>query len=220
MSDLTFHRYSPGERLADGIVHGLGLAFAAAIGPALIVVGLRSGETSPALAVAVYAMSLIAMLSLSAAYNLTRPSRAKAVLRRLDHAAIFVMIAGTYTPIMQILLHPEGGPWLVRALWLLAAVGVGLSVYRPELERRVGVPLALLMGWSIVPLARPLIAAASTSVLALLLAGGVLYTVGVGFHLWKRLKYHNAVWHLLVLAAAICHSLAILELVSALPRSG
>jgi hemolysin III len=214
MPTPVFHSYTPGERRADAVVHGLGLACAAVIVPALIVLGLRSGELPTALAISVYALSLLAMLSLSAAYNLVSPSRAKAVLRRLDHSAIFIMIAGTYTPFAQLLIRDDGGPLLITVLWALAAVGVGLSVLRPELEQRVGVPLALGMGWSIVFLVRPLIAKAPTSALALLLAGGMLYTAGVGFHLWKRLKYHNAIWHLFVLVAAVCHSLAVLALVS------
>lgn len=219
MSTSTFHSYTPGERRADAVVHGLGLAYAAVIVPALIILGVRSGEALTAFPVGVYAVSLLAMLSLSAAYNLVPPSRAKAVLRRLDHSAIFIMIAGTYTPFAQLLIRDDGGPLLITVLWALAAVGVGLSVLRPELEQRLGVPLALGMGWSIVFMVRPLIAKAPTSVLTLLIAGGILYTVGVGFHLWKRLKYHNAIWHLFVLVAALCHSLAVLALVSDLGGS-
>lgn len=211
-SEPTFHAYTAGERRADAAVHVAGLVFGLLAAPTLVLTGVATGSVSTVLTVGVYAASLLAMLSLSAAYNMTPASTLKAVLRRLDHSAIFVLIAGTYTPFAHALMHDDGGPALVMGLWVLAAIGVALSVFWPRIERWVGVPLALLMGWSIVLLLRPLITQASEATLALLIGGGVLYTVGVGFHLAKKLKYHNAIWHLFVLAAAACHALAVLLL--------
>jgi hemolysin III len=209
MSDTSaFPRYSVGERRADALVHALGVVaglagFVWMLGTA---VASDAVSTRTAWALGVYGLGLVGMLTASAAYNLARPGPGKMRLRRLDHAMIFVMIAGTYTPLT---LATGQGVALGSAVWTGAAVGVALKLRWPGRFERLGLALYLGLGWAILTAAGPLATTLPARALWLLAIGGVLYTVGVVFHLLERLPYHNALWHLLVLAAAACHFAAI-----------
>lgn len=203
-----FPRYSANERRADAAVHALGVAagfagFAWMLGTALL---SDAVPARTAWALAVYGLGLVGMLTASAAYNLVRPGRAKALLRRIDHAMIFVMIAGTYTPFT---LAGGQGVALGSAVWGGAAFGAALKLRWPGRFERVGLALYLGLGWAIVTAAESLRVSLPAASLWLLVAGGVIYTVGVAVHLMERLPYHNALWHLLVLVAAGCHFAAI-----------
>ncbi|MCG5243022.1 hemolysin III family protein [Azospirillum doebereinerae] len=203
-----FPHYSVGEQRADALVHALGVAagfagFAWMLGTALL---SDAVPARTAWALAAYGLGLVGMLTASAAYNLVRPGPRKALLRRLDHAMIFVMIAGTYTPFT---LAGGQGVALGSAVWGGAVFGAALKLRWPGRFERLGLALYLGLGWAIVTAAEPLRATLPTPSLWLLVTGGVLYTVGVVFHLMERLPYHNALWHLLVLAAAGCHFAAI-----------
>ncbi|MGE5768324.1 MAG: PAQR family membrane homeostasis protein TrhA [Bacteroidota bacterium] len=203
-------QYSRPERLADGIIHVLGVVFALAACISLAFALLPSRDALLWLALGLYGAGLLAMLGCSALYNLCGPGRWKGVLRRLDHAAIFVMIAGTYTPFTLIALGGAWGYGLLAFVWTVALCGVALKLFWPRRFDRLSVAAYLLLGWSIVVAIDPLFAAVSTVGLALLGAGGLLYTLGVVFHLWRRLPYQNAIWHAFVLAAAACHFSAVL----------
>ncbi|MGF1628385.1 MAG: hemolysin III family protein [Kiloniellaceae bacterium] len=204
-------RFNRAELIADAVVHGLGLSFGLAACAALAVALLPSRDALLWLAVGLYAAGLLAMLGCSALYSLTRSSRWNAVFRRLDHAAIFVMIAGTYTPFMLIAV---GGPWgfgLLAFVWTVALGGVALKLFWPGRRfHGLSVVAYLLLGWSIVVVLDPLFGALSTAGILLIGVGGLLYSLGVVFHLWRRLPYHNAIWHGFVLAAAACHFSAVL----------
>jgi hemolysin III len=207
--------YRRGEVIADAAVHALGAAFG------LAACGLLAAATMPragadplrALALWVYAAGLAAMLGCSALYNLAPAgSPRKALLRRCDRAAIFGMIAGTYTPFAGVALGGAAGVALLACVWAAAAVGAAHALLGRQGRREgVAVLLYLLLGWCGVVLTVPLSAALSTAALALLAAGGVLYSAGTAFHLAARLPYHNAAWHTFVLAAAACHFAAILR---------
>lgn len=203
-------RYSRPERLADAVIHVVGVVFALAACAALAIALLPSRDALLWLALGLYGAGLLAMLCCSALYNLCAPGRWKDVFRRLDHAAIFVMIAGTYTPFMLIALGGAWGYGLLAFVWTVALCGVALKLLWPRRFDRLSVVAYLLLGWSIVVVIGPLFDAVSTSGLALLGAGGLLYSLGVVFHLWHRLPYQNAVWHAFVLAAAACHFSAVL----------
>jgi hemolysin III len=152
----------------------------------------------------------MAMLLCSAVYNMARDGMFKRLLRRCDHAAIFVMIAGTYTPFS---LEVIGGAWgrgLLIFVWTVAAAGVALKLLRPHRFERLSVVVYLMLGWCVLAALDPLLARISLWGLVLLFAGGVLYSLGVVFHLWTRLPFHNAIWHGFVLAAAGCHYAAIM----------
>ncbi len=203
------------EVLADGVVHALGLALG--VVGAVALVGLAVFYGNPVLVVPlfIYAAGLVAMLGCSAAYNLLRSSRRRDWLRRFDHAAIFAMIAGTYTPFT--ILGLEGG-WssgLTVLIWSVAAIGIALKLWQPRRIETISIALYLGLGWIGLVALQPFRAALDTSTLALLAAGGLLYSVGVVFHLWHRLPYHNAIWHGFVLAAASIHYLAVLTVIPA-----
>ncbi|WP_018261231.1 PAQR family membrane homeostasis protein TrhA [Methylobacterium sp. WSM2598] len=198
--------YSPRELLADGIVHVIGVTFAVIGGLALVVTAalarLHPGEK---LSVGVYAAGLVAMLSVSAAYNMWPLGRRKWLLRRADHATIFLMIAGTYTPLVA-LVGSGGVAWgLLAGIWLVAVAGMAIKVALPGRFDRLAVALYLALGWSGVAAYDSVIGQLVPDAFALLAGGGLLYSAGVIFHLWHRLPFQNAIWHGFVLAAAACH---------------
>jgi hemolysin III len=210
------HRYSRGEVVADAAVHALGAAFGLAACGVLAATTLPWAGANPlrALAILVYAAGLLAMLGCSALYNLTPAGDPrKAVLRRCDRAAIFGMIAGTYTPFAGVAVGGAVGLGLLAGVWAAAAAGAAHALLGrwPGRRERTAVLLYLLLGWCGVVLLGPLSAALSPGALALLAAGGVLYSAGTAFHLATRLPYHNAAWHAFVLGAAACHFAAVLR---------
>jgi hemolysin III len=180
----------------------------------LIAVTLTRHSALLTLGVTLYGCGLLAMLTFSALYNTTdHPSR-RALLQRFDHAAIFVMIAGSYTPFA---LAKLGGFWgwgLLGFVWLAAALGAMVKLLWPcHMEGRTVVS-CILLGWTVVVAFGPLTTALPAWAVALLAAGGLLYSVGVVFHLWKRLAFHKAIWHGFVLAGASCHYIAVLGAVA------
>lgn len=204
---------------ADAIVHALGLVLGVAGAAALLVVTARSAAAGQVVPVLVYVVGLVAMLGFSAAYNLRRlrshRDRWRDWLRRLDHAAIFVMIAGTYTP-LALLRLPE--PWasgLTTAIWTAAAAGVLAKLAKPRRIESLSVVLYLLMGWIGLVALDELLASVERRVLILVLLGGLVYSGGVVFHLSSRLRYQQALWHACVLAAAAIHYVAVFSLVAA-----
>ncbi len=199
--------------IADGIVHGVGLTGGIAGVVVLAVLVTLRGDWLAALPAAIYGLGLLAMLACSAAYNLARNSRRRALLRRFDHAAIFAMIAGTYTPFTTLRLDGGWGAGLTAAVWTVATIGIALKLWKPHLVERASIPLYLALGWTIVVAVNPLLGALDASTLILLGVGGLLYTLGVAFHVWERLPYQNAAWHACVLAAAAVHYAAVIDAV-------
>ena len=185
---------------------------AGAAGAVVLLLVYASGHGAGGLfPVAVYALCLMTMLACSTAYNLAPPSSRRALLRRFDHAAIFLMIAGTYTPFTALRL---GGTWsilLTAGVWSLALAGAAAKFAFPRRLEGASVALYLALGWIGVVAARPIFAALDLPTLLLLAAGGLLYTVGTGFHLWRALPFQNAIWHGCVLSAAACHYAAVLH---------
>jgi hemolysin III len=202
--------YTPAERLADAILHLTGVTAALVAVPVLVTLAaVRHGDLPTVTAASVYGLSLMAMFAASAAYHLVSVPRWKEILRRLDHAAIYVKIAGTYTP-FAVLLGGEDAPSILVGIWAAALVGLSLKVLAPRRFEWLTLGLYLAMGWAVVVIGEPIVAAISTPSLVLVLAGGVLYTLGVVFHLWDRLPFQNAIWHGHVLAASFVFYAAIL----------
>ncbi len=166
----------------------------------------------PAVALGLYAVGLLAMLGCSALYNMAGKCRRRALLRRLDHAAIFVMIAGTYTPVAGIGIGGAWGWGLLGVVWAGAVGGALLKLLAPARFERVSILAYLLLGWAGVAALHRLVAALPLRDLLLLAAGGLLYSLGVVVHLSTRLRYHNALWHTLVVAAAGCHYAVVFRL--------
>jgi hemolysin III len=202
--------YDRSEMVADGVIHVIGICFGLIGAVTLIVVGSRATKIVAIESVFVYAVGLLAMLGFSAAYNLWPVSETKWILRRFDHSAIYVLIAGTYTPFMaqlKISLTSD----LLTGLWVTAGLGVMLKLVLPGRFDRVAVALYLLLGWSGVIFYGSVFASLPSLTIWLLAAGGTLYSVGVIFHLWESLRFQNAIWHAFVLLAAGCHYTAVLD---------
>lgn len=196
------------ERDIDRWVHRIGLAAAPAAVIALAGIAQRRGAVALA-GVLVYGTGLLAMIGCSALYHLCGDARRRALYRQLDHAAIFLMIAGTYTPLTLVAIGGSWGHGLLVFVWTVAACGIAVKLVRPGVLEKAAVGAYLLLGWSGLVALEPLLASMSGPALALLAAGGALYTVGVPFHAWRALPYHDAVWHAFVLAGAACHYAAI-----------
>jgi hemolysin III len=199
------------ERRADAVVHAVGLG-AGAAGAILLLAMTADGGSVRSLSAVVYTVGLLTMLVCSAAYNLARPSPAKWWLRRLDHAAIFLMIAATYTPFLTVLKDATAATALAGVVWAGAVAGMVLKLAWPGRFDRLSVALCLALGWVVVLAFGPLSQSVPMLTLALLIAGGTLYTVGVVFHLWDSLRFGTAIWHGFVVAAAGCHYGAVFDL--------
>ncbi len=200
------------ERAADRVVHvvGIGLGIAGAI--AIVLVTAIDGGPGDLAPILIYTAGLLAMLGCSAAYNVFHASGRREWLRRFDHAAIFAMIAGTYTPFTTRL----EGSWafgLTAAIWAVAAAGIALKLWQPRRIETISVVLYLALGWMGLAAVGPFRAALDGRTLALLALGGIVYTAGVVFHLWHRLAYQNAIWHGFVLVAASVHYVAVIGLI-------
>jgi hemolysin III len=207
-----FPRYTAAERVADRIIHLVGLA-AASIAIAWLWSRIGPGATGKQLAaVSVYSFGLVGMLSASGLYNFARPGRLKAVLRCLDHAMIFVMIAGSYTPFALNALSPRVGVPVCVVVWGLAALGIGLRLACPRRHEILSLALYLGMGWLIIGVFPSLLAVLPFEVLLLLLIGGIIYSLGSFVHTHARMPFHNAVWHAMVVAAAGLHLAAVAQL--------
>jgi hemolysin III len=211
---VVFPNYTLGERVADGCIHAVGIAASLIALAVLLVIGVQSQTTLWVVSLAIYGLALVAMFVCSAGYNLIlHPPKLKEVLRRLDHAAIFLMIAGTYTPFVLIKMNNARGLTLLAVVWAIAAIGIVIKLAVPRFLEGLTVALYLIQGWAIVAAWQPLVTAVPLWVAIMLGVGGVLYTIGVVFHLWERLPYQNAIWHGFVLTAAGCHYAAVLGLV-------
>ena len=207
----------PIEIRADQIVHWIGISSGPIAVGLLIGILLREHATDRLWPGVIYGFGLLAMLGCSAAYNLARGSPRKALLRRLDHAAIFLMIAGTYTPFMTSVPNSMEARGLLAAVWCAALAGAAAKLIFPERLQRIYIPLYLLLGWSIVIAPRPLMTSMAPTTIVLLGIGGALYTIGVAVHLWEALPFNKAVWHGLVIVAAACHYCAVVYGVALAP---
>ncbi len=209
----VFPVYTRAERRVDLGVHVSGLIFVAIGVPIILILGLERANLPVAIGLPLYAVGLVLMISFSALYNIVEQPDWKEICRRLDHSGIFFMIAGSYSPFA---LAKIGGPWglgLFAFVWSCAILGIIAATVFPRRAERMIVILCLFMGWSIVFAINPLVHAVSTTTLVLLTVGGLTYTIGVFFHMAERLPYHNAVWHMFVLAAAGLHYAAVVNAV-------
>jgi hemolysin III len=200
-----------GELVADGVIHVIGVS-AGLIGAAILVIAAATrGSPLELAALLTYSGGLLAMLGCSAAYQLLRSSRRRELLRCFDHSAIFLMIAGTYTPFTLLRIRPFWDVVLTAAVWSIAVAGIALRLLRPQVFDRVSIAFYLALGWAGLAAIAPLVPMVHLSTLVLLGAGGLLYTAGVAFHMWDRLPFQNAIWHTFVLMAAAVHYAAVLE---------
>jgi hemolysin III len=216
---LADHYPTAASMRADLIVHVIGLGFAVIGGATLLALAFGLGHLSQAAAVAIYVAGFVAMLALSAAYNFSK-LRWRPILRRLDHAAIFVMIAGSYTPFTTQRLHGNWAVGMTLAVWTLALAGVAAKLFLPGLGRRFWIGLYLALGWLALVAIQPILSAVPGVVLALLAAGGLVYSIGAVIYVLKQLKFRRAIWHGHVVGAAALHFAAVLVGVVLAPGAG
>jgi hemolysin III len=204
--------YSRAELIADGIVHGVGIFIAIAAGSVLLAVSAYFAAPAEYAATVFFVISLLAALSISCAYNLWPPSPLKWRLRRLDHAAIYLLIAGTYTPFLFQLEDPVVARLMTAIVWGGALCGIALKLLLPGLFDRLAVLFYLAIGWSGVVMIHSLGAILPASTIWFVVSGGVVYSLGVIFHVWRKLRFQNALWHGFVVAGAALHLAAVTDL--------
>ncbi len=207
--------YDKYELIADGIVHGVGLALALVGATALIFYATVWSSHGELAAAWIYSLGLVLTLGISFSYNAWPVSRTKWFLRRLDHSSIFILIAATYTPFLQ---RGADNPLLsgmLIAIWIVAAAGVVLKCVFPGRYDKLAILLYLAMGWSGVLVAGPVAERIPFVSMLLIIIGGVIYSAGVVFHVWEKLRFQNAIWHAFVVAAAAVHYSAVLTCLSA-----
>ncbi len=203
--------YARDEMIADGLVHGTAI-LAALCGCALLLAHSVASDIGKAAALIIYLVALLTMLCCSAAYNLTPVSPAKWFLRRFDHSAIYLMIAATYTPLLIQLPDTMRAAILGITVWVGAVIGIAIKMFLPGRYDKFAVAAYLALGWVGLFAASSFVAVLPQATLLLILAGGLLYSAGVPFYLWEKLKFQNAIWHAFVAAAAATHFVAIAEL--------
>jgi hemolysin III len=214
-ADAMRWNYDRAEIIADGIVHAIGVFSGLIAVTVLIVLAAVFASAYSVVTVSVYAAGLLAMLGCSAAYNLWPVSQRKWVLRRFDHSAIYVLIAATYTPIFAQLQDRVFAMSLLAGVWAVAAAGIAIKLFFPGRFDRLSVGLYLAMGWSGIIAYDAGLSSLPKLAVWFIFAGGVLYSFGVIFHAWQRLRFQNVIWHCFVLLGAACHYMAVLDVVLA-----
>jgi hemolysin III len=203
------HTWTIGEEVAHSVTHGIGLLAAIAGVVVLVLQAAATRDPWRITACAVYATTLVLLYGTSTLYHALSATRARRVFRVLDHSAIFLLIAGTYTPFALVSLR---GPWgwtLLGIVWGLAVVGITAKAIFGARRPIVSTVIYLGMGWVVLVAAKPLVAHVPAGGIAWLVAGGVAYTAGIVFYAWTRLRYSHAIWHLFVLAGSACHYVAV-----------
>jgi hemolysin III len=202
--------YTVSEEIAHVLTHGLGLLLSLGGLVVLVVSAWLRGDAWHVAGCAVFGTTLVLLYAASTLYHGVSSPRAKRFLRQLDRSAVYLLIAGTYTPFTLVNLRGSWGWTLLALVWGFAILGVALQVAIPRRARRVSVPLYLAMGWLIVIAVEPLVSSVHPGGLLLLVLGGLTYTLGVVFYVWRRLPYNHAVWHVFVLVGSICHFACVL----------
>jgi len=209
--------YSLGEEIAHSVTHGLG-AVAGVVGLVLLIVrSAATGDPWRVVSVTIFGASMVLLYTASTLYHALIPPRARYVFKVLDHSMIYVLIAGTYTPFLLISLR---GPWgwsMFGVIWGLTIVGIVFKAYFVGRFRLVSTLLYLGMGWCAVIPIKPMLAAVPAGGLWWLLGGGLFYSFGTIFYMWKGMKYHHAVWHVFVLAGTVCHFFAVYDYLASNP---
>lgn len=198
-----------GEEIANSVSHGVGLAAAAVAMPFLVASAGRRGGPAAVAGAGVFAATVLLLYLVSTLYHALPGPRTKRVFRVIDHSAIFLLIAGTYTPFALVSLR---GPWgwtLLGIVWGLALLGIAAKAAFGARWPIISTALYLGMGWVVLVAAKPLVERVPPGAIALLVAGGLAYTGGVAFYAWTRLRYGHAIWHLFVIAGSVCHYLAV-----------
>ena len=215
---VTSLRYHLGEEITCSVIHGIGTALAIAGAAVLITAASLYGDVWHIVGCSVFGGSLILLYAVSTIYHSVQRPGAKAILRKLDHSAIFILIAGTYTPFTLVNMRGLWGWSLFGVVWGIAIFGI---ISKTSLEQKCearSLALYLAMGWAVLAAIKPLLSTVAPGGVLLLVAGGIAYTAGSGFYAWDRQPYGHVIWHALVLAGSIFHFFAVFFYV--IPVSG
>lgn len=207
---MNKRRYSLGEEIFNSTSHGIGMLIALASLVLMILISISHGSGIGTLASIVFGLTLLLLYTSSTLYHALTHEKAKKVFKILDHCTIYLLIAGTYTPYALITIGGNRGLLIFVIIWISALLGILLNAINLERWKILSIILYLAMGWAIVLYLPQLIAGLSTGGLALLIAGGLAYTLGVIFYVIKKVPYFHSVWHLFVLAGSVCHILSVM----------
>jgi hemolysin III len=209
MSKPQHTQYPLAEELANSISHGLGAALSVVALTLMVVVSATAGDGWKLASAIVYGSTLVLLFLASTLYHAIVNARAKQILRIIDHCAIYLLIAGTYTPFLLINLRGAWGWTLFAVIWSLALFGIFFKAFYRHRFPRLSLLTYIMMGWLIIVAISEMLAKVPSGALWLLLAGGITYTAGAVFYLWERIPYNHAIWHLFVLGGSTCHFLAV-----------
>ncbi len=199
------YEYTISEEIAHSITHGLGILFAITALTMMVAYSSLNGSTLQVVSSSIYGATLVLMFSASTLYHGVFHIRIKALLKKFDHAAIYLLIAGTYTPYFLVSLRDTPSWSFFIFLWVLAFLGVVFEFVQIRVLKKMSLALFLGMGWLAAFIVEPLSTRVESAGMTLLFAGGIAYTLGVIFYVWDKLKYNHAIWHLFVLAGSALH---------------
>ncbi len=206
----SIKKYTRGEEIVNSVTHGIGTLLSIAGLVILVVMASFTGDAMRIVSFSIYGSTLILLYLASTIYHSCSDARLKKIFRVIDHSTIFLLIAGTYTPFMLVSVRGVWGWSIFGVIWGFAFAGIILNVFFFGKARNLSVAAYIIMGWLCVIALRKMLAAIEPAGIALLAAGGLFYTVGVVFYVWKSLKFNHAVWHLFVMSGSLCHFFSIL----------
>lgn len=207
--ELVEGAYSLAEEIANSITHGVGALFSIAALVLMVILAVTQQSTIAVVAASIYGASLVTLFFASTLYHGFPHPKIKAPLKIFDHCAIYLLIAGTYTPVMLISLQGTWGYTLTAVIWSLALLGIMFKIFFRERFPKLSLFTYIFMGWLIVVAGTEMIAKVPNGGLILLAAGGLVYTLGTVFYVWEKIPYNHAIWHVFVLAGAACHFFAV-----------
>lgn len=201
--------YNLGEEIANGVTHGIGALLSVAGLTLMLAAAIQQTDALLITSSAIYGGSLILLFLMSTLYHSFQSPKVKNVFQLLDHCAIYLLIAGTYTPVLLVSMKGAWGYSLMAVIWTLAVGGIIFKLLYRDRFPKVSLTVYLLMGWLIIIAASEVYASVATGGLVLLVIGGLVYSAGTIFYVWERIPYNHAIWHLFVLGGSICHFFAI-----------
>jgi len=204
------NEYSIGEEIANGITHGTGILISTAGMALLIVFAALYGTASHIVSCVIFGTTLVLLYTASTLYHSFRKPRLKSIFKVIDHSCIYALIAGTYTPFMLVTVKGFLGWTIFAVIWALAALGIIFKIFFIHKFKILSTLAYILMGWLVIIAIKPLLQNLPGGGVALLVSGGLAYTVGTIFYAWKKLPYNHAIWHMFVLAGSICHLFAVM----------
>lgn len=206
----NINEYTLGEEVTNSITHGIGILLSIVALALLVIAAQRNGGGIRLVAAVIFGVTLILEYTNSTLYHAFPWPKVKRIFKMLDHSSIYLLIAGTYTPFTLITLANDGGTWMTIVIWSLALIGVALEAFWLFRPRWLGAVVYLCMGWLIIFRVEVLLGLMPTTALALLVGGGVCYSLGIIFYVMKKVRYMHSIWHLWVLAGSILHFFCVL----------